>query len=86
MNFSSLGSAEDGSDYTAVSSPLTFPTTTSTGDVLQCINVSITDDAVYEEAAETFTVTVTTTNPRVTLGNENTTITIRDNEGQYDHT
>ena len=80
--FSSLGSAEDGSDYTAVSSLLTFPATTSTGDVMRCINVSITDDSVFEES-ETFTVTVTTTSPRVTLGNNDTTVTITDNEGQY---
>ena len=65
-----------------MSSPLTFPATTSTGDAMQCINVSITDDSVFEES-ETFTVTVTTTTPRVTLGNDNTTVTIIDNEGQY---
>ena len=84
MNFSSLDSAENGSDYTAVSSPLTFLATTSTDDIMQCINVSITDDSVFEEP-ETLTVTVTTTTPRVTLGNDNTTVTITDNEGQYDH-
>ena len=83
MNFSSLGSAENGSDYTAVSSPLTFPATTSSDDVMQCINVSITDDSVFEEP-ETFTVTVTTITPRVTLGNASTTVTIGDNEGKYD--
>ena len=87
VNSSSLGSAENGSDYTAVSSPLTFPATTSSDDVMQCINVSITDDSVFEES-ETFTVTVTTANPRVTLGNNDTTVTITDNEGQcsYIHT
>ena len=82
MKFSSLGSAEDGSDYTAVSSPLTFPATASADNVMLCINVSITDDLVFEEL-ENFTVTVTTTNPRVTLGNNATTVTITDNEGQY---
>ena len=81
VNSFSLGSAEDGSDYTAVSSPLTFPATTSTDDVMRCINVSITDDSVFEES-ETFTVTVTTTNPRVSLGNDYTTVNITDNEGQ----
>ena len=81
MSLSSLGSAENGSDYTAVYSPLTFPATTSTGDVMQCINVNITDDSVSEES-ETFTVTVTTTSPRVTLGNNDTIVTITDNEGQ----
>ena len=82
VNFSSLGSAENGSDYTAVLSPLTFPATNSSDDVIQCTNVSIIDDLAFEEGSETFTVTVTTTNPRVTLGNDNTTVTITDNEGQ----
>ena len=77
----SIGSAEHGSDYTAVSSPLTFPATNSTDDVMRCINVSITDDSVFEES-ETFTVTVTTTSSQVTLGNNVTTVTIIDNEGQ----
>ena len=84
MSFSTLGSAEDGFDYTAVSSPLTFPATTSSDDVMQCINVSITDDSVFEES-ETFTVAVTTTSPRVTLGNNDTTVIITDNEGQYNY-
>ena len=85
MSLSSLGSAENGSDYTAVSSPLIFPATTSTDNVMQCINVSITDDLVFE-GPETFTVTVTTTSSQVTLGNDNTTVTITDNEGEYSHT
>ena len=85
MNLSSLGSAEYGSDYTAVSTLLTFPATTSSDDIMQCIDVSILDDSVFEGPAETFTVTVTTTNPRVTLGNNNTTVTIIDNDGQYDY-
>ena len=80
MIISFLGSAEYGSDYTAVSLPLTFPATTSSDDVMRCINVNITDDSVFEES-ETFTVTVTTTSPRVTLGNNDTTVTITDNEG-----
>ena len=63
-----------------MSSPLTFPATTSSEDVMLCINVSITGDSVFEET-ETFTVTVTTTSPRVTLGNNYTTVTITDNEG-----
>ena len=66
-----------------MSSLLTFPATTSSAAAMQCINVSITDDSVFEEP-ETFTVTVTTTTPGVTLGNDNTTVTITDNEGQYD--
>ena len=47
---------------------------------MQCINVSITDDSVFEES-ETFTVTVTTASPQVTLGNNHTTVIIMDNEG-----
>ena len=84
MSFPSLGSAEDDSDYTAVASPLTFPATTSSDDVMLCINVSIADDSVFEDASETFTLTVNTTFPRVILLNDSTTITIIDNEGQYD--
>ena len=79
---SSLGSAVAGSDYTVVSSPLTFPATTSTDDSMQCISINITDDLVFEES-ETFTVTVTTTNGGVTLGNGDATVNITDNEGQY---
>ena len=64
-----------------MSSPLNFPATTSTDDVMRCIDISIADDSVFEES-ETFTVTVTTTNPQVTLGNDDIEITISDNEGQ----
>ena len=76
-----IGSAVAGSDYAAVSSPLTFPATTSTDNVMRCLYVTIFDDSAV---SETFTVTVTTSNPQVTLGNDNTIVTISDNEGQYD--
>ena len=64
-----------------MSLPLIFLATTSTGDFMWCIDVNITDDSVFEES-ETFTVTVTTTNPQVTLRNDNTTVNITDNEGR----
>ena len=75
-----LGSAVAGSDYTVASSTLTFPATTSTDDPMQCVNISITDDDEFE-GNETFTVTLTTTNPQVTVGNTETAIIITDNEG-----
>ena len=85
MNFSFIGSAENGTDYTAVSSLLSFPAITSTVDnVMQCINVGITDDLVFE-GPETFTVTVTTISSLMTLGNNDTTVTITDNEGEYSY-
>ena len=61
---------------------LTFSETTSTDDVMQCIDVDITNDNVFE-GNETFTVTLTTTNPRVTLENNEATVTITDDEGKY---
>ena len=64
-------------------STLTFPATSSTDDAMQCIDVDITNDVF--EGDETFTVTLTTNNPQVTLGDTDTTVTITDDEGQYDH-
>ena len=78
-NFSSLGSAENGSDYTTVFSPMNIPASNSTDDVIRCIVVNVTDNLVFEDS-ETFTVTVTTNNTRVAII-RNTTVTIIDNEG-----
>ena len=74
-----IGTAEDGFDYTAVNSNLSFPAATS-DNTMRCMDVNITDDSVFEES-ENFTVTVTTTDPQV-AGNNMLTLTIIDNEGQ----
>ena len=58
----------------SVSMNVIFPTGTSNGG-MQCINVIIIDDSAME-GDETFTVTLTTSSPVVTLGNAVTTITI----------
>ena len=70
----SLSSAIAGSDYMPVSMDVVFPVGTSNGG-MQCINVTIIDDSTME-GDETFTVTLTTSSPVVTLGNAVTTITI----------
>ena len=46
---------------------------------MECVNVNITDDGALE-LDETFTVTLTTSDPAVTLDNV-TTIIITDNDG-----
>ena len=58
---------------------VTFPTS-SGNNAMQCLNVTITDDAALE-GAETFTVTLTTADTVVMLGNNETTVSITDNEG-----
>ena len=86
MNFSSLGSAEGDSDYTSVFLPVTIPeTNVQTPDFTQCVDVNITDDSVFEEPTETFTVTLNSTYREITLINNNIVFTITDNEGQFDH-
>ena len=70
-----------GSDYVSVSMDVViFPAGTSNGG-MQCIAVTIIDDSAME-GDETFTVTLTTSSPHVTLGNAVTTITITDNDGE----
>ena len=71
--------ATAGTDYEAPSQQLlTFPAGTSTG-VMSCVDVSITDDSAVE-GDETFTVSLTSSSPIVTLGNDQVTITITDND------
>ena len=76
----SLSAAIAGSDYLSVSTDVVFSAGTSNGG-MQCINVTIIDDSEIE-GDETFTVTLTTSSPAVTLGNAVTTITITDNDGE----
>ena len=67
------------SDYTSVSSDEVF-TTGSTDNDTRCVNITIEDDEALERD-ETFTVTLTTSDPNVMLGQDMTTITIVDNDG-----
>ena len=69
--------AIDGLDFLGVSMDLVFTAGTSNG-AMQCIGVAIADSPTVEED-ETFTVTLTTSSPVVTLGNDITTVTIIDN-------
>ena len=46
---------------------------------MQCVNISIVDDDVFE-GDETFTVTLTVTTPGVMVGNTVTTVTIIDDD------
>ena len=71
----------NGSDYTGITmSPLTFSAGSSDDD-MQCVNVSIIDDNDALEGDETFTVTLATRDSDVMIGNNQTVITISDNEG-----
>ena len=76
-----VGSASANNDYTSVDMGLTFPMSSMNTD-FQCLNITILDDALLEEA-ETFTVTLTllTTGLGVMVDNDTTTVTITDNEG-----
>ena len=64
-----------------ISAPLRFPMNSDGGD-MQCENITITDDTLFE-GNETFTVTLTASTPRVDIMNDETNITIIDNEGTY---
>ena len=70
--------ATDGSDYLGVSMDLVFTAGTSNG-TMQCLNITINTTRTVEED-ETFTVTLTTSNSVVELGNNLTTITITDTD------
>ena len=59
---------------------LTFPAGFMDGDMTQCLDVSIDDDTALE-GEETFTVTLTTSETYVMLGNDQTEVTISDNDG-----
>ena len=69
----------EGYDYTFSSSDITFPSG-SNDSTAGCVNINITDDAALE-GNQTFTVTLTTSDPDVLLGNNVTVITIEDNDG-----
>ena len=75
----SLASAIADADYGMANMDLTFPTNSGINNT-QCLDVTITEDTVLE-GAETFTVTLTTADTVVMLGNNEITVTIIDNEG-----
>ena len=72
-------SAFAGHDYTGASMTLTMPAGSTSG-VVKCMNISIIDDGALE-VIETFTVTLTTTDPDVMLGKNKTVVTIMDDDG-----
>ena len=71
--------ATDGSDYTGVSMDLVF--ISATNGTTQCIDVLISNTRTVEED-ETFTVTLTTFNSFVLLGNDVTNVTITDTDSK----
>ena len=68
--------ATNGSDYLGVSMDFVFPAGSISG-TQQCINITIIDNSTVDED-ETFTVTLSTSDPRVKLDNNVTTVTILD--------
>ncbi len=68
-----------GSDYTNSSSGEYFAFGSTTNDV-RCVGITILNDDALE-GNQTFTVTLTTSDPDVMLGTDKTIITIRDNDG-----
>ena len=65
--------------YRFTSSDITFPSGSS-DSTAGCVSITILDDTVLEEN-QAFTVTLTTSDPDVLLGNNVTVITIEDNDG-----
>ena len=71
------------SDYTPLSSVETF-VAGSTDNATRCVNITILDDAALE-GDQTFTLTLSTSDPDVVLGNNVTLITIEDNDSVLMH-
>ncbi len=71
--------AIDGSDYVKYSSNEIF-TSGSDDDAVRCVDISIVEDNALE-GIQTFTLTLSTSDPDVTLGNNITTINVTDNDG-----
>ncbi len=74
-----LFTAIDGSDYIRSSSEASFASG-STNNAVRCVGITILDDDALE-GNQTSTVTLTTSDPDVTLGTDMTIITITDNDG-----
>ena len=71
----------ESSDYTLTSTEITFPSG-STDSTSGCVNIDITDDAALERN-QTFTVTLSTSDSDILLGNDMTVIIIEDNDSKY---
>ena len=63
-------------DYLRPTEVLVF----STGDVRQCVNISLIDDDSLEEVEEFF-VNISTLVPRVTIDPDLTTVELQDDDG-----
>ncbi len=70
-----------GYDYTSASSDLIF-TSGSNVNAVRCVDISLLEDIALE-GNQTFSVTLSTSDPDVMLGNDIITITITDNDGWY---
>ena len=73
-----FSAATNVSDYMSLSSVETFAAG-STDTATRCVNITILDDAALE-GDQTFTLTLSTSDPDVLLGNDKTLITIEDND------
>jgi len=69
-----------GGDYTPLSTDLTFGNAT----VTKMVTIDILDDLLVE-SSEFFDVTLTTTDPRITLEPDAATVTIEDVDGKLLH-
>jgi hypothetical protein len=69
-----------GEDYTSISEDETFNSGSSDGST-RCVVIPILDDDA-SEGEQTFTLTLSTSDRDVMLGNNVTTITIIDDEGR----
>ena len=76
-----LHAALNGSDFVGTTANLVFPAGSSTG-ATQCINIIILDDGVRERD-ERFTVMLMTFDPGVITGNNETTVVIIDDNGNF---
>jgi hypothetical protein len=78
----------EGSDYVMVEPTLVFSGTSMAGDAMlqECFSVDIVDDSVYEDL-ETFTITMSSMNPRVEFTQPVLTVSITDNDSEcsYSH-
>ena len=80
MYFLVVVSATAGSEFIPISIPLKYPPGPANGNMM-CINISITDDQLFE-GNETFMVRLSNPMPSRVMLNANTTVTIIDDEGQ----
>ena len=67
------------SDFNIAQPDLTF-NSGSTDNTAECVNIIIEDDEALE-GDQTFTVTLSTSDPSVMFGTRTATITITDNDG-----